>query len=302
MELSCVQVATAAMGEPVRRQGVESFYRCPFHQDSAPSLRINADKNCWNCFPCQIGGSAWQLAAKFADCDPGDKSVVKAWLQEHGLSTAPAPASQVVATYDYVAEDGALLYQKLRFQPKRFAQRRPDGNGAWVENLDGVRRVPYGLPELLASDQCVYVEGEKDVQTARSIGFVATTAGSVASWVPTFAQHFTGKHVIVIPDADEPGRRHARQVASDIISVASGVQLLELPAKDLSEYVEKGGTKDSLLQLIDQTRLLKAADVAKWKVADPEPLIAKAKTQAVAGPRPSPRRNSLTLPNLSRSG
>jgi hypothetical protein len=57
---------------------------------------------------------------------------------------------QIVATYDYLDEKGVFLYQVVRYEPKGFRQRRPDGKGGWHWNLNGVRRVLYRLPEVPA--------------------------------------------------------------------------------------------------------------------------------------------------------
>jgi hypothetical protein len=85
---------------------------------------------------------------------------------------------RVIATYDYTDESGALLYQVLGFEPKDFRQRRPDGVGGWLWKLDGVRRIPYRLPELieaLANERPVFVvEGEKDVEALAAISVPAT--------------------------------------------------------------------------------------------------------------------------------
>jgi len=90
----------------------------------------------------------------------------------------PGQKAKIIATYDYPDERGDLLYQVVRFEPKSFRQRRPDGHGGWIYNLDGVRRVLYRLPELLASARTkatVYiVEGEKDVNALYSHDFIAT--------------------------------------------------------------------------------------------------------------------------------
>src|SRR5262249_22315106 len=69
----------------------------------------------------------------------------------------------IAATYNYVDECGELLYQVVRYEPKDFRQRRPDGNGGWTWKLDE-RRVVYRWPELLKfPDGTVFVtEGEKD--------------------------------------------------------------------------------------------------------------------------------------------
>ena len=38
----------------------------------------------------------------------------------------------IEATYDYRDEAGRLTYQVVRYPPKDFRQRRPDGSGGWV--------------------------------------------------------------------------------------------------------------------------------------------------------------------------
>src|SRR6266850_1768518 len=53
---------------------------------------------------------------------------------------------------EYNDVDRQLLFQVVRYQPKDFKQRRPDGQGAWIWNLDGVRPVLYRLPELSTAD------------------------------------------------------------------------------------------------------------------------------------------------------
>ena len=67
----------------------------------------------------------------------------------------------IVKTYDYCDEQGVLLYQVVRFEPKDFRQRRPDGHGGWQYNLKDTRRVVYRLPELIGHSSVFVVEGEK---------------------------------------------------------------------------------------------------------------------------------------------
>src|SRR5262245_26841462 len=60
---------------------------------------------------------------------------------------------KIVAEYDYTKpgkdEADVLLFQVVRFDPKAFRQRRPDGSGGWIWNLDGVQLVPFHLPQLI---------------------------------------------------------------------------------------------------------------------------------------------------------
>ena len=138
------------------------------------------------------------------------------------LGIAPATAartngkSKIVATYNYVDEQGKLLYQVVRFEPKDFRQRRPKGSG-WEYSVKGTRLVPYRLPDLVAaplSRGVLVVEGEKDVDRAAGIGIIATTcAMGAGKWRPEYNEHFRSRSVYVIPDNDSRGREHAQQVA-----------------------------------------------------------------------------------------
>lgn len=154
---------------------------------------------------------------------------------------------QVVATYDYRDEDGNLLYQVVRFEPKDFRQRRPDPEhaGKWLWNLQETRRVLYRLPELLASDPDAtvwIVEGEKDADRLASLGAVATSnVGGAGKWKPEYAETLRGRDVVILPDNDEPGRKHARQVHDSLFSIARSVMALHLP-----ELPEKGDVSDWL--------------------------------------------------------
>jgi DNA primase len=123
--------------------------------------------------------------------------------------------------------------------------------GGWLWNLHGTRRVLYRLPEVLAEKSLLICEGEKDCETARALGIVATcNAGGAGKWREEYSEHLHGKQIIIIADADEPGRKHAETVSASLQWKASSIKALELPgAKDLSEWVEHGGARDALLEL-----------------------------------------------------
>jgi hypothetical protein len=163
------------------------------------------------------------------------------------------PKPQIAATYRYTDKSGNLLYENVRYQPKAFRLRRPDGNG-WHWNVPATLRTIYNLPTVITATDVISTEGEKDAEAAKSLGFVATTSGGSTSWQDRFAEHFVGKRVAIIADADESGRKHARQVARSLHGKVESLKVLELPsAKDLSEWVERGGTRDALLTIIMNT-------------------------------------------------
>jgi hypothetical protein len=174
-----------------------------------------------------------------------------------------------VATYDYRDAAGRLLYQTVRKEPKGFYQRRADGAGGWLYNLDGVDRVLYRLPDLLAagSDDWVFVvEGEKDADRVVSLGLVATTnVGGAGKWRDRYSETLRGRRVCLLPDQDEPGRKHALDVAASLVQHgAAEVKVLLLPG-----LPEKGDVSDWLNEGHEAEEVLKRAEQApKW---EPEP-------------------------------
>jgi Family of unknown function (DUF5906) len=173
---------------------------------------------------------------------------------------------KIVKTYDYTDEDSKLLFQVVRFEPKGFSQRRPDGDG-YKYSIYGVRRVLYRLPAILeavkARELILICEGEKDADNLVSLGFQATTvpAGAVTTqkrtWLKDYTATLKGADVVIIPDLDKAGSEHAQQVVDKTYGVVKRVRVLSLPGLDdvekgdISDWLAKGGTADELRQLID---------------------------------------------------
>ena len=238
------------------------------------SLKLDLEKGTWYDFERKEGGGVLDLIEWQTGLEGRDRID---WLKQHSFVEGshpgngaaqptrpkPAPARRIVAEYDYTDEDGILLSQVVRYEPKDFRQRRPDGNGGWIWKCDDVRLVPYRLPALLeavASDHTVFVvEGEKDADNLTALGLTATTnAGGDKAWPESFAQYFRGASVIVIPDNDDAGREHVAAVAANLAPVARLIRILELPGlppkKDVSDWLEAGGTVDGLYDLGAETK------------------------------------------------
>jgi hypothetical protein len=108
------------------------------------------------------------------------------------------------------------------------------------------------------------VEGEKDVDRLVSAGLAATTnPGGAGKWRPEFAAYFTGARVVILPDNDGPGRRHAEQIARTLHGIAVEVKIIALPSLppkgDLSDWLAAGRTLDELQRLVDDARPWRAA-------------------------------------------
>lgn len=241
-----------ALGGCVR--GTDGWWnaKCPAHADGKASLALKDTDD---------GSVAYKCMAECDSKAVGDALRARGLLlPEHKADEAKAKARRRIGrTYDYADEAGELLFQVVRYEPKDFRQRRPDPDapGGWIWKLNGVRRVLYRLPELLAANpaQPVFVvEGEKDVDHLRTLGLVATTSPQGAGkWALSDRGALAGRDVVVLPDNDETGRKHAHEVARDLAGKAASVRVVKLPdlpnKGDVSDWLANGGTADGLLQL-----------------------------------------------------
>jgi len=158
------------------------------------------------------------------------------------------PASRIVKTYSYTDAAGKLMFQVVRYDPKDFRHRQPDGNGGWLWNMEGVPRFLYRLPELVAADPAAWVficEGEKDVDALAALGLVATcNPGGAGNWKRLADDSVLhGRRVCILADKDAPGRAHGQDVAQWLHGKAADVRIMELPdvggvkVKDASDWI-----------------------------------------------------------------
>jgi hypothetical protein len=160
-----------------------------------------------------------------------------------GQSHKSKPTGRVVAAFDYTDTDGVLLYQVLKYvEPKNFRQRRPDGNGGWIWNLQE-RRVLYRLPELLKHpDATVFVtEGEKDADRVAALDLCATTVAA-GKWTPECIAALTGRDVLILQDNDDAGFKKALAAAQALHGTAKTIRLVSLPGLpdkgDVSDWLD----------------------------------------------------------------
>ncbi|OQY41779.1 MAG: hypothetical protein B6240_14730 [Desulfobacteraceae bacterium 4572_87] len=246
--------------EPKNGKGDEYQALCPLHDDSDPSFSFNNQTGQFYCHGCKASGDAFQFYGKLKGASSFPEIVKGIAGDFNILSTKTKKqtgSGRIVKTYDYVNADGALLYQAVRIEPKSFRQRQPDGKGGWIWDMKNVDRVLYRFPEVLQADQVIVVEGEKDADNVSSMGLVATTnVGGAEKWAFEYSKPLEGKDVVILPDNDEPGRKHAVKVARMIHGIAKSVTVIDLPGLpekgDVSDWIQSGGTKEALQKLIDQ--------------------------------------------------
>lgn len=167
--------------------------------------------------------------------------------------------------YIYYNSHGDYYMKVARFYrggKKQFAQSHWDGS-KWVKGLPkGFVRVPFNLQCVKHHNLILVVEGEKDAKTATFSGLdtaldslTTTNPQGAGKWPKGWGEtYLKGKDVVIIPDNDEPGRDHARQVWADVQPHAKTVVVLllpDLPEKgDLTDYLERGGSVKSVAEMV----------------------------------------------------
>jgi hypothetical protein len=265
-------VARKCLGEPNPRLSSAAELRFGAHG----SLSIDLERGVWMDHEAGKGGGVMDFLAREKGLR-GQEAI--AWLrrevgapfEDRAADKDPPPKAQLVATYDYIDENGEVLFQVCRFSPKTFRQRRPDPSspGGWAWGVKGVRQVPYRYAEVLSAiarhDMVFLVEGEKDADNLAKEELCATcNAMGAGKWSDELSALLTGATVCILPDNDDAGRAHAAQVAASLQGRAKSVRMLELhdlpPKGDVSDWLAMGGEGAELAMM--------AAKAPEWS---PEP-------------------------------
>ena len=268
-EAACVKL----WGAPNHRSGSELRWN---GADGYSVRTYSIPKKVWYDHGAKRGGSTLELAA-FAMGWPQDRPIRGAdfyavWqgAYERGFYPEPPPEKgggnklPIRTIYSYPDELGVLLYQVIRYDTEvredRFRYRRPDGKGGWIWDIEGVRRVLYRLPELIAGVKAgkliLDCEGENDAEAAVELGYVATThPGGIGKWRDEYDEFFRGADVVVVADNDKHGKGQAdaKVRAEHISRVAKRVRIIMFNGvKDLREWVDAFHSRQELDAIIEQ--------------------------------------------------
>ena len=245
----------------------EAKFRCPFHgADNTPSATVNALKRGWACHRCSDGGTLTDLASRLGVEPP-------AWESE-STRRRSGGLGEVVATYSYLDAAGDEVFQVARFEPKAFRPRHwgfdsKKGKNDWIWKQPAAGRgLLYRLPELFKaiSDRkpVAVVEGEKDADRLAKLGIRGATTcnGGSEKWTRRHTALMPrGTEVVLFPDADQPGVRHAAKVGRQLVLAGCKVRVVDPLAafsfevvaehgKDVSDWLDAGHDADELLSVI----------------------------------------------------
>ena len=227
----------------IKRDGSNNEFKalCPFHNDNNPSLNFNNQHGKYFCHSCEAGGDVFHFYAKNNDLDlQHDFTIILKGIADDFDIPWEGVMPKTEKTYDYTDANGNLIFQVCRYKPKDFRQRRPDGRGGWIWNLNGINPILYNLPQVIKANEIFIVEGEKDADSLNALELAATTCPmGVKKWRDEYNEPLKGKNIILIPDNDQVGREHMQQVAASLKGNVKSIKVIELP-----ELPPKGDVSD----------------------------------------------------------
>ena len=247
----------------VKKTGKKQWQACcPAHNDHNPSLSISEKdgKILLHCFTgCNSDDICNALQIKQSDLFLDTVSTYKS--KEKG---------QFIRAHSNIDEGGNIIARKDIY-------RYPDGrksaiwyrheNGTYKKGLNGIEPPLYDIQDVVKELDTVYVvEGEKDAETIKKMGYTATTLPK-GKWIKDYEKYLQNKNIVVIRDIDEAGEKKANEVINGVLPIAKTVKKINpatmcegLPSNgDISDVVAKIGieqAKQALIKALSDTSII----------------------------------------------
>lgn len=154
----------------------------------------------------------------------------------------PKAKGEPVGTWIYLTADGAIAFYVVRWKNVDPQGRKIIRPVSWIGDRWAIKampspRPPYNLPEILESSTrpFVVVEGEKCADAAARVFpdcTVTTWAGGTKAWAKTDWRPVTGREILLVADADEPGHAAMHELAAHLAATGCTVRLFLPPGED----------------------------------------------------------------------
>lgn len=266
--------------EVVERETGSKFNRvgkicCPMHQEKTPSFGIRDNK--FHCFGCGAHGDVIDFISQFKDMNYIEAcKYLGIELDERRMATESLKDKvknyaqwmcdnfddfkkynyQISEMYTFTDENGNIKYYKVKFKSPikgiKKDMRYFHINNGKVEASRGCEEIPYNLYglvyALLNSKPVFIVEGEKDCETLKSFGYIATSFKGVKEF--NYSQ-FRRAKVYMLSDTGEAGndyKEHMWYALKDYVAEFNVVDLPKLSRlgdnKDVTDWVALGNDKN----------------------------------------------------------
>ncbi|MBS4000587.1 MAG: hypothetical protein KGZ71_08905 [Desulfobulbaceae bacterium] len=234
-----------------KSQTEKDKYVCPAHDDGTASLSITESSDNKILLHCHAGCNTKSIL------DAVGLTFKDLYLDEH-------KGKQLIDFYDFTDPKGVLAHREYRYLDKgkkKFVQSGFKGSQE-VWSLKGIKLYPYNLVAVLKAqpdyDDIYIVEGGKDAKNLIKRGLIATTSPMGAGkWKKSYNEYFRNQNVVIIPDNDDAGINHAKDIINNLQDVAFSIKLIELdglnPKEDVSDWL-KNHTVEELKIIVANTQ------------------------------------------------
>ncbi|WP_264704645.1 AAA family ATPase [Wolbachia endosymbiont (group B) of Apotomis betuletana] len=221
----------------------------------------------WHDFSTGEGGDIFDLWAAVTGKNQFTDTIedIAKWI---GYSEKNNTLGQPTASWNYYDESDQVIVTVYRYNTDSGKRYLPFDVKRSSFTLPETRPL-YNIPGIMKSDKVILVEGEKCADALIEQGMTATTAmlGANAPIEKTDWSPLKGKHVIIWPDNDEPGKQYAEKVVKKLtfLGVLS-LTLLEIPENkpkgwdsadgieekmNIPEFIENNSKKIIVKQLLN---------------------------------------------------
>lgn len=214
------------------------------------------DENRFLCRGCSSrGGDIIDFHCK------NEKTDIPGLMKKYLGNGSAAATRKTMGRYDFLDEDGNILYWKERIEPGR--------NGRDKEffffhgdrkKSRGCEAVLYNLPDVLKAESVIVTEGEKHADFLKTWGLTATSLDSGAKSKPTteMIEQLNGKSIVILRDNDDAGLAYAETLAEALDGKCGSLKVVLLPGLpekgDILDWVkETGNDKEKILKIIQET-------------------------------------------------
>lgn len=231
-------------------------WQCPAHDDRDPSLSLTAkdDRVLVHCHGgCKTLNVLEELGLEWSNLfdEPA-----------RGKNWKTSTLRKVGAT---VNSDGRVQLGAVRYEP-----------GAQPKSLavPGSKRDLWPAPEEVIGGILYVCEGEPDAVSADQVGLPAVGVPGASKWDPAWAKRIAkGRdRVVILPDADKPGRDAAKTWAAAIAEYCADVRIVDLHSTrddgaDFSDWVSTSTTDEDYAK--DREAIEAVAEAAERVKAPP---------------------------------
>lgn len=266
-----LSIIESKTGRRARASGNGYSTRCPCngHTDRRPSFSISQSSDDTILMYCHAGCS-FETICEELGIAPSD------------LFLKDNEPNSINQYYVYHDEHGKPLYRKVKSPNKKFSFERFE-NGEWIPGLNNCSRVLYNLPEVSEAIKehrpIAIVEGEKDVETLRKLGYVATTNDTGAGenkWKKNHSSFLKNADVLLFYDYDQAGIGHRDNIIDQLNGFVASLRVINLPGyevvskngKDITDWMKEGRTSADLKRIIEEAQTIPDHSILNEKNAN----------------------------------